>query len=98
MKILVWVCLKWGEGERKGVTRTEPCEGRHRNARHHVKDGIGDNFPLYSREPLLSRGFAKKVFRKIFGKSVDKADTAVYNECRQAENGRKMEGEKKYDN
>ena len=63
-----------------------------------MKDGIGGNFPLYSREPLLSRGFAKKVFRKIFGKSVDNADTAVYNEHRKAENGRKMEGDEKYDN
>ena len=60
-----------------GVTRTEPCEGWPRNARHHVKDIIGGNFQLYSRTPLLSRGFAKKVFRKIFGKSVENADTAV---------------------
>ena len=52
-----------------------------------MKDGIGGNFPLYSRDPLLSMGFAKKVFRKIFGKSVDNADTAVYNEHRKAGNG-----------
>ena len=76
------------------MTRPTTCEGRHRNARHHVKDGIGGNFPLYSRAPLLSRGFAKKVFRKIFGKSVDNADTAVYNERRQAETAGKTEGEK----
>ena len=73
------------------AARPASCEGWPRNARHHVKDGIGGNFPLYSRAPFLSSGFAKKVFRKIFGKSVDKADTAVYNECRQAEpeNGRR---------
>ena len=98
MKILVWGCLKGGEGERKGVTRAEPCEGRHRNARHHVKDFIGGNVPLYSIAPLLSRGFAKKVFRKIFGKSVDNAETTVYNEHRQAENGQKNGRRKKYDN
>ena len=74
------------------MTRTEPCEGWPRNARHHVKDVIGGNFPLYSRAPLLSMGFAKKVFRKIFGKSVDNAETTVYNECRQAENGQTPTG------
>ena len=49
-----------------GAVRQEPCEGWKRNARRHVKDGIGGNFQLYSREPILSRGFAKKVFEKIF--------------------------------
>ena len=98
MKILVWGCLKGGEWESRGSVRHAPCEGCPRNARHHVKDGIGGNFPLYSREPLLASGYAKKVFEKIFCKSVDNADTAVYNESRQAGNGRKMEGEKKYDN
>lgn len=41
-------------------------------------------------------GFAKKVFIKNFGKSVDNADTAVYNESRQAENGQKTKGDKKW--
>ena len=63
-----------------------------------MKDGIGGNFPLYSREPILSRGFAEKVFRKIFGKSVDNAETTVYNEHRQAENGQKNGRRKKHDN
>ena len=86
------------DSEIRGATRPEPCEGWTRNARHHVKDGIGGNFSLYSRTPLLSSGFAKKVFRKILRKSVDKAETAVYNEHRQAENGQKNGGRKKYDN
>ena len=81
-----------------GATRPTTYEGRNRNARHHVKDSHNVNSPLYSREPLLSRGFAKKVFRKIFGKSVDNAETTVYNEHRQAENGRKNGRRKKYDN
>ena len=81
-----------------GATRQTTCEGRHRNARHHVKDGIGGNFPLYSREPLLSRGFAKKVFRKIFGKVL----TMRIRRCRMSADrprtAGKTEGEKKYDN
>lgn len=70
-----------------GAVRPAPCEGQPRNARHHVKEGDNCDFLLYRRKPNLSRGFAKKVFRKIFGKSVDNAETAVYNEHRQAGNG-----------
>lgn len=47
---------------------------------------------MYHTMPILSRCFAKKVFRKNFGKSVDKAETAVYNEHRQAENGQTPTG------
>ena len=47
-----------------GATRPTLCEGWPRNARHHVKNGIGGNSLLYSRTPLLSRGFAKKYFLK----------------------------------
>ena len=44
---------------------------------------------MYHTMQILSSGFAKKVFRKNLGKSVDNADMAVYNEHRQAENGKK---------
>ena len=79
--------LKGGEVESRGVTRPASCEVCR-----------GGNSLLYHSKLILSRGFAKKVFRKIFGKSVDNADTAVYNERRQAETAGKTEGEKKYDN
>ena len=66
-----------------GATRPVACEGQ----------SVGNPL-LYNEKPILSRGFAEKVFRKNFGKSVDNASSAVYNERRQAENGRKTRGEK----
>ena len=77
-----------------GAVCPAPCEGWTRNARQHVKDGIGGNIPLYSRTTLLSSGFAKKVFRKNSGKVLTSPAGVWYNERRQAENGRKKERRK----